>query len=225
MPTNFFTLPGELRNKIYKYCLVRDKNINLWRLYSYRDISAGLLRVNRKIHHEAVSILYGCNCFNLIDESPELITLFLDEIGPTNANHLECVRIEFPHLQDHYDEVCLKGNSLRILATIQDHCTSLKTLRMSSYYMGVMGLSPSARQSPEFLAKAMALVDAHLRKIPSLQEINFEASWDGECTDIERAMGNLGWTINVELRVDEDEDEDDDDLWEYEEDVGSSDGD
>lgn len=192
---------------------------------TYRDIAAGLLRVNRMIHHEARSILYGCNRFNFIADTSEDITQFLDKIGLTNANHLEYIRIEFPHLQDHYDDVRLEDNSLRILATIQDHCTNLKTLIMSSYGISVRELSPSAPHSPEILANVMALVDAHLRKIPSLQEIIVESGSNGPSTDIGREMMNYGWAIKWPERVANEEDGDEDDIWECEEDLGSSDDD
>ncbi|KAJ5191499.1 uncharacterized protein N7498_010484 [Penicillium cinerascens] len=225
MPTNFLTLPGEIRNKIYKYSLVRDRNINLWRMGTYRDIAAGLLRVNRMIHHEARSILYGCNRFNFIADAPEHITEFLDKIGLTNANHLESIRIEFPHLQDHYDDVRLEDDSLRILTAIQDHCTNLKTLIMSSYSISMRMLSPSAPHSTEILAKVMALVDAHLKKIPSLQEIIVESGPYGPSTDIGREMLNYGWVIKWPEHVADEEDEDEDDIWECEEDLGSSDDD
>lgn len=223
MPTNFLTLPGELRNKIYSYCLVRGETITPWHVY--HDLTPGLLCVNKMIHHEARSILYGCNRFDLIAPTSGAITQFLDKIGLTNANHLECIRIEFPLLLYLYFYIHLNVDSLRILTKIQDHCTNLKTLIMSPDSTDVMESRLQVVNKAKIVPEAIALVDVQLRKIPSLQEIIVEYHPDGPSTLIGREMRNYGWVIKVAERMGDKEDEEDEEGWGYGSELSSSDDD
>lgn len=76
-------LPGELRNNIYKSCLVARRPIDFWPMIAedapsgttrasilqenLKHINVNLLRVSRQVHKETVGILYGCNRFRFSD--------------------------------------------------------------------------------------------------------------------------------------------------------------
>lgn len=57
----FLSLPGEIRNNIYRYALVSPKTYTVKLQFPPSDTA--LLRVNRQIYCEASSIFYHENCF------------------------------------------------------------------------------------------------------------------------------------------------------------------
>ncbi|KAF1952450.1 hypothetical protein CC80DRAFT_596544 [Byssothecium circinans] len=75
----FMELPGELRNNIYKRCLVAKRPIDFWPLIAadapegttrskilaenLKGLNVGLMRTSKRVHYETVFILYGCNRF------------------------------------------------------------------------------------------------------------------------------------------------------------------
>ena len=59
----FLALPGELRNRIYQYSIVRSKPFAVKLQFSSRDTA--LLQVNRQIYREASTIFYSENTFKL----------------------------------------------------------------------------------------------------------------------------------------------------------------
>jgi hypothetical protein len=124
MPASFLSLPAELHNEIYKYLLVRREPIDPWS--GDHELELNLLSMNKAILHEAGSLFYGCNCFDLTFECR--IPEFLVIIGFINSSHLQCILIDFPELRDLEDEVSLKEASLYILENIQSCCTNLKKL-------------------------------------------------------------------------------------------------
>lgn len=82
-PFQFMFLPGELRDTVYKECLVADRPIDLWPVIPYdaprgttraailsqnlKSLNIPLLRVSRQVNMEATRILYGCNRFRFSD--------------------------------------------------------------------------------------------------------------------------------------------------------------
>ena len=63
-PFPFLTLPGELRNKIYRMCLVGPSIYTLNLRFPPRRASS-LLCVNKQVYHEAAPIFYAENVFRL----------------------------------------------------------------------------------------------------------------------------------------------------------------
>lgn len=94
MPVSFFTLPPEIRNRVYDLSLCIDGEIcpigwglhNRWQHVGPSSgtgqvISATLLRTCRQVYHEAVPILYGKNHFSFLDgPTPEHNTAW-DMVG------------------------------------------------------------------------------------------------------------------------------------------------
>ncbi|KAJ5682062.1 uncharacterized protein N7477_002002 [Penicillium maclennaniae] len=192
MPANFLGLPAELRNEIYVYLLVRKEPIDPWN--GDHGLDLNLLSTNTVILHEARSLLYGHNCFDL---TPGRIPEFLDTIGFINASHLQCIRIDFPRLCDLEDEVSLEDVSLHMLEKIQSHCTNLRMLITAPESTNTMENWLDSFDSPSICARALALIDARFRAISSLQEIVIEVYEEGPSTYIRKKMESHGWILKV----------------------------
>jgi hypothetical protein len=126
MPANFFSLPGELRNKVYHYLLVRGEPIDPW--YGDHELALNLLCVNKTIQHEANSLLYAQNYFDFTASNSERIARFLNRIGRNNASYIQYICIDFPNIRDLEDDINFEDDSASILAKIQSDCTNLMTL-------------------------------------------------------------------------------------------------
>lgn len=235
MPTNFLSLPSELRNNIYEQLLVLQEPIACptqpWsRQPQLQALTPGLLRTNKTVQLEASSIFYAQNRFDFTECAAEDITSFLGQIGRINANYILYIYIDFPivHYQDLHD-ITLEDDSVRILAKIQSDCTKLSTLTTSLYSTNTMEVKLDALDNPKIVVEALALVDTHFRAISSLQEIIVEAYEDGPSDHIRREMQSLGWTISTTEFVEESgfdrslSDIEDDDYLDDDHDSGSDD--
>ncbi|KAF2277093.1 uncharacterized protein EI97DRAFT_441848 [Westerdykella ornata] len=111
-PFPFMRLPGELRNMIYRQCLVLGRPIDLWPLLPYnapagttklslierdlKHINVSLLRVSRRVNQEATPVLYGCNRFRFSDSKGWTIALgFLRSIH-RNFQYLTNISVPYP---------------------------------------------------------------------------------------------------------------------------------
>lgn len=214
MPASFLSLPAELRNEIYRYLLVSGDPIIPWS--KRHELASNLLSTNTMILHEASSLLYGNNCFDLSSSSPILICDFLATIGLVNASHLNGIRISFPEFHDVGEEVSLEEESLRALTKIQKYCTDLKSITAtapSTYWMGIQ----LSVDSPSICDRALDLVDAHFRAITSLQEIVVEVYDDGLESSLIGKMKSYGWTFRT-VEIVEEEEWDNDRTWDQIED-------
>lgn len=213
MPTNFLSLPSELRNNIYEQLLVLQEPIACptrpWRWHPplrtlHPAFHPELLLANKTVHREASSLLYAQNHFDLTMCASEHVASFLDQIGRHNASHIRLIYIDFPRFRDlGQPNVALKDDNARILAKIQSDCTNLSTLITSLDSAGAIGLKLDAPESPQIVGGALALVDARFRAISSLEEVVVKVYEDGPSVDIRRKMEGHGWTINVTERVEE----------------------
>jgi len=94
--TNFFSLPAELRNNIYRLCLV-EQEYPLSRLNCPIPMDAyepELSQVCRQLRREALPIFYGCNTFRCISWTE--LYVFLLAIGPRNRDSLQSLELPFP---------------------------------------------------------------------------------------------------------------------------------
>lgn len=110
----FTDLPPELRNKIYRYALVRDKTLQIpaCKPWGDRDLcqSGQFLSTCKLVHNEGCSILYGENSFaferhestrsTFYQHEPKEIGYqdalqFLKMIGPENVQYLRDLKILF----------------------------------------------------------------------------------------------------------------------------------
>jgi hypothetical protein len=111
-PFPFMRLPGEVRNIVYKFCLVADDPIDFWPMlppdaptYATREevvdknlesVNVALLRTSQRVYWETICILYGCNRFRFSDERAwTVLEGFLIGLNH-NCQFLTNVEIECP---------------------------------------------------------------------------------------------------------------------------------
>jgi len=230
MSANFLKLPGELRNRVYELCLLRQEPVNPWIDFNLRqELSPGLLRANKTVHREASSLLYAQNRFDFTMATPEDVASFLGTIGRNNADCIRHVCVNFPNLRDlEPGNVTLEEGSDGILANIQSGCANLRMLTTSLYSTYAMELRLDALDNPKIVTEALTLVNTRFRAISSLQDIIVEVYEDGP-SYIRKKMENHGWTVSTTEYVEEwdldrsfgdfeEEDDDDDDAYDIDND-------
>jgi len=202
MPTNFLSLPGELRNGIYELLLLHQEPIvplDYNRRYKLTPkLTPGLLRTSKTVHREASSLLYAQNRFDFSVLIPEEVASFLEQIGRINANSIRHIIVNFPTFcLDRHDVALEDNNVLLILTKIQSDCAKLSTLTTSPHITKTMEHELDKLDNPKLVAEALLLVDTRFRAISSLQEIIVEVYKDGLSDHIGREMQSHGWTISV----------------------------
>jgi hypothetical protein len=206
MPVDFFSLPSEVRNKIYEELLVHSNTIILNRTW-YLDstiyasgilhLYLAILLLNKKAHREASSILYSRNCFEI--QNSELLTSFLDQIGPQNAGTLRRLVIAFPafHNDGHAVGITLQEDGVWTLDLIHDKCQNIVTLETSLHTTNAMEIRLDEFDSPRAADQALALVDARLKAIPSLQELLVHVYGEPINLALREKMRDYGWIIKI----------------------------
>lgn len=97
MSSDFFSLPRELRDRIYELVLLHQELIDPWVDYDRRQkLTPELLQVNRAIHREASLLLYAQNYFGFTMGTSEDVASFLRQIGRNNADHIRHICVGFP---------------------------------------------------------------------------------------------------------------------------------
>ncbi|KAK7973428.1 hypothetical protein PG988_007562 [Apiospora saccharicola] len=130
MPS-FSDLPPELRQQVYELCLVRKEPVNPWRSILKRGPSYGLvvnmLRVSKAVYHEAAPVLYSRNIFDLDDRCSEALALFLDRIGPANADQLRHIIVAFPKLSRSSEYFHPDQGFVAVFSALQSRCPRVHT--------------------------------------------------------------------------------------------------
>ena len=208
---HLFDIPCEIRLKIYSELLVLAEPIvfvydhgppspPLFR--SQRDgLCPALLRVNKRIYHEASTLLYSHNRFQFPVIFPSIkpetwgahIAPFLHQIG-SQASHIRHICIPFPgFFHSRPGNPRFYEARINNLDLIRDTCTSIRTLELlispdSANY--TLTVSSGAVQ-------ALDLLDTYFKNIPSLKGIvmQFEV-WDPEdlSDDLTMKIHEYGWT-------------------------------
>lgn len=211
----FLDLPVEIRLRIYTYILilaepiifVADYGPSSPPLFRYRrdGLCPALLRVNRKIYHEAVPLLYSQNRFQF----PDVLTLtppatdfayfspFLRQVG-SQANLIKHIRMNFPDINCYRARFkSLHEAHVNGLELIRDTCTHLRTLELSlNIRAGPLEYSPE-------VAEALGALDKIFQDIISLKEIivNLEVYSDVDLSDsLLKSMCEYGWLLKVTQR-------------------------
>lgn len=192
MPTDFFSLPGEIRNKIYEYLLVHEDGIVPW--HKGFGLSPNILATSKRTLHEARSILYGGNCFN-ISADPDKAEEFFNAIGLINVHHLRSIRIAFPIRNNEenfkYDnEPVCEDPSLATMNIIIKLCVNVETVTFSLVSVELLECS-LVKDHGVILAK----VDSRLREIPALKDVIVEARRGGFAMAIRQEIEGLGWLM------------------------------
>jgi hypothetical protein len=209
----FFEFATEIRLNIYSELLVLDETIVFVADYGpsspplFRSKGDGLcpalLRVSRRVHREAISLLYSNNRFRF----PQVFTdsrrtdsahiaPFLGQIG-SRASLIQHICITFPSFDHSQPSTArLHKEHVENLELIRDTCTSIRTLELlvppdhRSYALGISQIATEATD----------LLDTHFRTIASLKEINinFEV-YPGEDLDddLTKKLRDYGWAVTT----------------------------
>lgn len=196
---NFLDLPSELRNQVYELCLLHKEPIDPWKDYNpQQELTPGLLRANKTIHHEASSFFYAKNCFNFTMGTHENVALFLGTIGRKNAGCIQHIYVHFPNLRDlELGKVTLDEGSISIFANIQSSCANLSTLITSLDSTNATALELDALDFPKIVTEALTLVNTCFRAILSLQDIIVEVYENSPSEHMKREMESHGWTVSA----------------------------
>jgi hypothetical protein len=196
MTISFLTLPRELRDKIYEFCLLHEEPICPCDGYYDKELTSGLILTNKTINREASMVLYR-NCFDFTKITHEGVTSFLEKIG-RNVDYIQHVYIDFPKFHGlGIGNVAIEDDDSSLLAHIQSNCINLKTLTASRRSAVLIDLQLSGLVNPAIVTEALALVDTHFKAISSLQNIIIEAR-NGSLGDYIRGqLEGKGWTIVI----------------------------
>ncbi|KAJ5333639.1 uncharacterized protein N7506_007422 [Penicillium brevicompactum] len=192
MPTDFFSLPGEIRNKIYEYLLVHEGGIVPW--HKGFGLSPNILATSKRTLHEARSILYGGNCFTISPDLNKTEELF-NTIGLINVHHLRSIRIAFPLFNNKEifkfdnEPVCMNP-SLATMKIIIKSCVNVETVTFSLVSIELLVFSPVGDHGV-----TLAEVDSRLREIPALKDVIVEACRGSIAMAIRQEIEGLGWLM------------------------------
>lgn len=204
MPLQFLSLPGEIRNHIYRHALVYDGVIDIRHRKTLQgSITAALLRANREIHREALPFLYTENRFALLAlnrASAAEVNHFLDGIGLKNASYMRHIQICHPIFRNLGDDAKLDENCVRLLSRLQGECPNLRTLSMSAEstdFVVRLQLAPLVPVNPNYITGSLASFDERLKAIDCLEEIIVQVYRDTPLLTFLRSMEQRGWRIDV----------------------------
>lgn len=131
---SFFSLPAELRIKIYKYALIPPGSTYEITICPDQDRSShrkpvvpALMKTCSTIAYEAAPILYGRNCFKAINSTP--FSQWLEAIGSVNIQFLKSVHI----IATTFGPVMIGRNKISrpwggVLRTLRHKATNLRDL-------------------------------------------------------------------------------------------------
>jgi len=209
---HFFGFPAEIRVKIYRELLVLeepivfvaercgDAHLSPLLLSRRYELCPNLLRVNKKVHSEAITLLYSENRFQF----PNIITSFAayahfapfrNQIG-SQASLLRHICISIPgldYLQLPYIEDRLRKRDIKNLDLIRDACTGLTTLEMSldtRVYDGNAFMTPTTAETVDVLYR-------RFKEMPSRKDIIVDVRAYGVNRlrpDAAGRMREYGWT-------------------------------
>lgn len=191
MPTNFLSLPGEIRNRIYGYILLTPGPVYinlkefrcvqlrlrlvydwwLWPLNTTKP-DLNLFYVNRAIHKEAKSFFFSKNVFNFAASNTwTVVARIFEVLGRESVSQLEHVLIPFPGIGGHplpYGEV---DQTLEIFKMVRNYCTNLKTITTAPYSDRFLDPRLTAGNTENAIRYTLTEVDSLFQSIPSLREI------------------------------------------------------
>ena len=207
---SFFSLPREIRNKIYKRVLIVAHPVFLFQDAGSRVETfapdrpfrwLSLLYTNRQMHNEAISVLYGMNKFSLVDSTPQQVSLlqtFLDCIGSVNAGLLSHLCINFPvaeSIEGQRGKFKLRNDSLQTLKLLQEKSTNLTTLETLLYGKNSMDVTETDQNNSQFIQDELAQIDAQLKAIPSLNKVIVKILGETPTLSVIESMQGLGWVV------------------------------
>ncbi|KAL5354595.1 hypothetical protein ACLOAV_000684 [Pseudogymnoascus australis] len=201
MPTNFLTLPRELRDIIYELCLLTEEPVRPLgdTLYKW-GLTPGILGTNKTIYNEARLFLYQ-NRFDFTKTIAWCISSFAERIGRHNADCVRHVYIDFPEFNGvELGNITIKERYTRIIGSIQGSYANLKTLMTSRNSACPTIYVYHNADDLKLLTETLTVANTHFRAISSLQDIIIEVYkrviFFGPLEDLARKQyERQGWTI------------------------------
>ena len=207
----FFSLPREIRHKVYKRVLIVAHPVFLFQDAGSRVETfapdkpfqwLSLLYTNRQMHSEAIPVLYGMNIFSLVDTTPQqagLLQSFLSCIGSMNAGLLSHICINFPvaeSIEGQPGKFKLRDDSLQSLKLLREKCSYLTTLETFIHSKNSKGLIKTDQDNSQSIQDGLSQIDAQLKTIPSLNRVIVRIH-DGTLTpSVIELMQGLGWVVS-----------------------------
>ncbi|MCJ1419516.1 hypothetical protein MMC32_005871 [Xylographa parallela] len=207
---NFFSLPCEIRKKIYERVLIVAHPVYLFQEPGSRVETfvpdkpfrwLSLLHTNCLIHSETIPVLYGMNNFCLVDTTPQQVGLlkdFLNCIGSVNAGLLSHLCINFPvteHIVDQPGKVKLRDDSLQTLKLLRERCINLTTLETLIHRRNSKGLVVTEQASSQFIQDGLSQFNSQLKAISSLNKVIVRVHEGTPTPSVLEMMQGLGWIV------------------------------
>ena len=208
MPTGFLDLPSELRNIIYELCLRHEKPfVPYLDDREHQSFALALLCTNKAIHAEASAVFYCQNrfAFTLIPSSDratsEDVALVYDKIGPTNADYIQHIYVNFPSLDTSLAFITVARIDFDMFETLQSCCPNIKTITTPVVSYSNLECQLHSLYSTTFIPTALRVVDDLWRTNLAIQEVTVNV-WNDEPNHFDdpiyKQMWNLGWTLTLD---------------------------
>jgi hypothetical protein len=205
MTLTLSNLPPEIRNKIYKLCLIARRPLlispqQIWHEFEMAHISSSLRRVNKIIAPEASSIFYGSNMFDLRVLDITELACFFEMIGARNASLIQRIKIPFPQWYCTSPPVMWESYK-HALSIVEQACTSLKTIWMTQESTHIMAMEIIIFQGkdkvPDPVFEPVIMVGRRLDSIPTLKRIIASIQLDESDEGMRIVMRDLGWHVRT----------------------------
>lgn len=221
MATCLFSLPLEMREKIYSELLVVAIPIafepgdgTLYRPVGSRrrGLYPAILRVNKKAYREASRLLYSKNRFEIPNatDSPKFpetasVALFLSQIG-YQASLIRYICIDFPRWDfDQPEGGSSHPGDIRNLELVRSSCQNLRVLELS------LGTGQDLIFYEPVTAEILDSIDVATKDVLLRKEImvHIQVYDEDDIQDSVTMMRTHGWTVEVTKREPVKE------IWEY----------
>ncbi|VUC31621.1 unnamed protein product [Clonostachys rosea] len=219
----FLSIPSEIRLQIFSQLLVQESPIDFDASHGpcnprlFRQTQAlppALLRVSKKMHQEAIELIYSNNCFRFpnaytssdldsnclsLDTAVPYVAPFLKQIGP-NADLLRHICIEFPTSHTFWHKPILPKEYIEVLQLIKDSCTNLRTIEIACKPPLELPIS-----DVDYSARVLkALDDGGLKQMHSLENIvvihgdyDIDEETVASCEALRKKLPSMKWSIEL----------------------------
>ena len=211
VPASFFSLPGDIRNNIYRRVLVVPHPLFLFQDTGSQVVETfapdrpfrwpALLYINRQVHDEARVVLYGLNHFTLVETTQHqgvLLQSFLNCIGSVNAGLLSHLSINFPVaeiVEGQPGKATLREDDLHSLKLLKEKCPNLTTLETLIHSRNSRDLINPSQDDSQNNREALSQIDAQLKAISSLKTVIVRSYNGTPIPSVMELMQGFGWVI------------------------------
>lgn len=165
-----------------------------------------LLRASKRVHQEAIPLLYSSNRFSFSScgapsryprLTPIAVRRFLSDVGHPNASLIRYVRFSFPDLS--YFVQTTETGSPTFVDAVRDNCGNIATIDLLLYGKQFWQ-KWHPKQVLERSADSLELMASHLQTIPSLKEVIlhiFSYPSEPPSDNLKKELSDCGWQVKV----------------------------